>query len=405
MTLGMLRRTFSRMPRWQRCKMNSASSNSELLSQELVASDEADERVIVYQEVDENGAPTGRSATFADVEFHGLGYSDLIGYTLGKPLTIPLRLANARVVDSSFDGLSSETPVSVSAVLNSPYSSRALGLVRDGWLPSGIAFKESMIVLPDRCVFSELAGRFRAGEKTKLEDKDFLDFLVGRTVQINPLLYVLEGNLKRNPDYASVEHQFDIATEIINAALPLAQIVPSGRAGLEGVRGLIRDSEAGMARKQEFLMRLAPKLKAPIAARRVTEVWDDVLSTAKACGVPARSLVVLAALSAVCVPNGKSPAKGLLKFNVGKYTVEDAYNALADLRSLELFMHLLAAFPDEEILLCTADKDLVLFWAGIRPSELSMVNGVFSGKFSPIEELLPSIAPERKAAYFSEADD
>ncbi|WP_178084379.1 hypothetical protein [Pseudomonas sp. FSL W7-0098] len=262
-----------------------------------------------------------------------------------------------------------------------------------------------MIVLPDRCVFTELAGRFRAGEKTKLEDKDFLDFLTGRPVRINPLLYVLEGNLKRNPDYASIEHQFEVATEIINAALPLAQIVPSGRGCLEGVKGLIRDSEASMARKQEFLMCLAPRLRAPIAARRVSEVWDDVLSTAKACGVPARSLVVLAALSAVCVPNGKSPAKGLLKFNVSKYTVEDAYNALADLRSLELLMHLFAAFPDEETLLCTGDKDLVLFWAGIRPSEFVMVNGVFSVKFSPVEELLPNVTPERKAAYFSAAGE
>ncbi|RMU05221.1 hypothetical protein ALP36_03109 [Pseudomonas syringae pv. coriandricola] len=318
---------------------------------------------------------------------------------------MPLRLANARVVESNLLDLSLETQVSVSAVLDSPHSSRALGLVRDGWLPSGIAFSDSMIVLPDRCVFSELAGRFRAGEKTNLEDKDFLDFLIGRKVRINPLLYVLEGNLKRNPDDASIEHQFDVATKIINAALPLAQIVPNGRDGLEGVRGLIRDSEAGMARKQEFLTRLAPKLRAPIAARRVNEVWDEVLATAKACEVPVRSLVVLAALSTVCVPNGKSPAKGLLKFNVRKYTVEDAYNALADLRSLEVLMHLFAAFPDEKILLCTGDKDLVLFWAGIRPSELAMVNGVFSAKFSLVEDLLPNVTPERKTAYFSAGDE
>ena len=385
--------------------MAPVSLDSDELSKELVAPNDAGERVIIYQEIDESGVATGRSATFADIEFRGLGYADLIGHTLGTPLVMPLRLANARVIQSNLLDLSLETQVSVSAVLDSPYSSRALGLVRDGWLPSGIAFSDSMIVLPDRCVFSELAGRFRAGEKTKLEDKDFLDFLIGRKVRINPLLYVLEGNLKRNPDDASIEHQFDVATEIINAALPLAQIVPIGRGSLEGVRGLIRDSEAGMVRKQEFLTRLAPKLRAPIAARRVNEVWDEVLATAKACEVPVRSLVVLAALSAVCVPNGKSPAKGLLKFNVRKYTVEDAYNALADLRSLEVLMHLFAAFPDEKILLCTGDKDLVLFWAGIRPSEFAMVNGVFSAKFSPVEDLLPNVTSERKAAYFSAVDE
>jgi len=36
---------------------------------------------------------------------------------------------------------------------------------------------------------------------------------------------------------------------------------------------------------------------------------DEILATAKRCGVPGHSLVVLAALSSVLVPNGKSPAK------------------------------------------------------------------------------------------------
>lgn len=215
--------------------MPPVSLNSDELSKELVAPDDAGERVIVYQEIDEGGVATGRSATFADIEFHGLGYADLIGHTLGTRLVMPLRLANARVIQSNLLDLSLETQVSVSAVLDSLYSSRALGLVRDGWLPSGIAFSDSMIVLPDRCVFSEVAGRFRAGEKTKLGDKDFLDFLIGRKVRINPLLYVLEGNLKSNPDDANIEHQFDVATEIINTALPLAQIVPIGRGSLEGI--------------------------------------------------------------------------------------------------------------------------------------------------------------------------
>lgn len=55
--------------------MPPVSLNSDELSQELVAPDEACERVIIYQVVDESGVATGRSATFADVEYRGLGYS------------------------------------------------------------------------------------------------------------------------------------------------------------------------------------------------------------------------------------------------------------------------------------------------------------------------------------------
>jgi len=114
-----------------------------------------------------------------------------------------------------------------------------------------------------------------------------------------------------------------------------------------------------------------------------------VLAIAAESGVPMASLVVLAALSAVSVPNGKSPAKRLLKLNQPDYTEEDAYNALADLRSLEVLMHLFAMFPEEKILLCTGDKDLALFWAGIRASGFTMENGCFAGQLSPVEAMLP----------------
>lgn len=73
--------------------MNPVSLNSDELSKELVAPDAVGEGVIIYQEVDESGVATGRSATFADIEFRGLGYADLIGHTLGTPLVMPSRLS------------------------------------------------------------------------------------------------------------------------------------------------------------------------------------------------------------------------------------------------------------------------------------------------------------------------
>ncbi|UTH73832.1 hypothetical protein [Chromobacterium sp. IIBBL 290-4] len=112
-------------------------------------------------------------------------------------------------------------------------------------------------------------------------------------------------------------------------------------------------------------------------------------------------MVVLAALSAAAVPNGKSPAKKLLKLTEPKYSTELAYNALADLRSLEVLMHLFALFPSERILLCTGDKDLALFWAGIRASDFAWQGTYFQCKFSPVEALLPNVTQERLASYFS----
>ncbi|RMP73640.1 hypothetical protein ALQ17_04470 [Pseudomonas fluorescens] len=357
---------------------------------------------LTYMEVDEAERYTGRSITLANIEFQALQYADLIDHKLGSPISIPLQMENARVVESTVEGVQPEMAASAQAFLQSTYSSRGIGLVRGGWLPAGMALQDGVTVMPDRCTLSEIAGRFRDGEKTRAHDRDFLDLFAGHAIRINPLLYALEGNLKRNPTPENIEQQFDVACEIVRAALPLAQLVPPGREGLRGVTGLAKDSELGMARKQEFLMRLAPKLRALVAFRDIPNLWDEILETADACGVPRRSLVVLAALSTVCVPNGKSPAKRLLKVTASEYTAEHAYNALADLRSLEILIHLFARYPDEKVFLCTNDKDLALFWAGIRASNFTVIQGQLAVTFCPVDELLVNAPSDRRATYLSE---
>lgn len=192
------------------------------------------EHVLTYKEVDESGQYTGRAITFADVEFQALQYADLIDNKLGSPISIPLQMENARVVQSIIDGVQPEMAASAQAFLQSTYSSRGIGLIRGGWLPAGMALQDGVTVLPDRCTLSEMAGRFRGGEKTRAQDRDFLDLFASRAIRINPLLYALEGNLKRNPTPENIEQQFDVACEIIRAALPLAQLVPPGREGLRG---------------------------------------------------------------------------------------------------------------------------------------------------------------------------
>ena len=103
--------------------------------------------------------------------------------------------------------------------------------------------------------------------------------------------------------------------------------------------------------------------------------------------------MVLAVLSAIFVANGASPAKRLLKFKPG-YREEDAYNGLADLGSLEMLIHLFGLFPNEPTMLCTADRDLALFWTGIRASGFGRNGAAARCNLSPIDELLPGPANE-----------
>lgn len=352
-------------------------------------------RVLKFEERDDVGAPTGRSATFAGVHFLPLGYDDLIGTKLTDKVVVPLEWKGAQVIESNIPEVNVDHFASGNMTLESPFTSKAIGLLKGGWLPSGLGVDNDMIILPDRCTVTDLRARFRGGAKKAEDDKDFLDFFAGRGIRINPLLYALEGNLRKNPTPAVVEAQLVEAIVAVTAALPDAEIVPAGASGLQGVIGIVRDTQLGMERKQDLLLRLAPMLDAPTSSVRRDLLWNEILVTADACGVSRASLVVLALLSSISVPNGRSPAKRMLKLT-DSYSTEDAYNALADLRALELFIGLMALFPDQRLILCTGDKNLALFWAGIRASDFSFAHDHIEFKLSPVEALLPGISAAQR---------
>ena len=351
------------------------------------------DRVLAYEEMDESGLPTGRRAAFAGVEFTPLRYADLIDKKLTDKVVVPLNWTRAKVIESNIPEIQLDGFASGNATIESFYTSKAIGLVKGGWLPSGLAVRQDMIVLPDRCTITELKGRFLHGAKRNSDDKDFLDFFEGDGIRINPLLFALEGNLRRNPTPHEIQQQLEEVSAALRIALPKAELVPGDSGGLRGVVGIVQDTEASMQRKQTFLMRMAPRLQAPTSESKKAQLWDQTLAVAQECGVDTRSLVVLAVLSSISVP---------LKPSLD-YSAEDAYNALADLRSLEMLMCLFALFPDQQIMLCTGDKNLALLWAGIRASKFSWSGKGATFTISPVEAFLPGVSPERSAAFFDSA--
>lgn len=79
----------------------------------------------------------------------------------------------------------------------------------------------------------------------------------------------------------------------------------------------------------------------------------------------------------------------MLKFD-NQYTRADAYNASADLRSLEILMYIFALFPDQRVMLCTADKSMALFWVGLQASNFAFHKGRMTFDVTP-DDLLPGI--------------
>lgn len=317
-----------------------------------------------YSLTDESGTLTGQAVTIERGHLLALGYPELQNQTLGRPVTLPLTWKDSKVVRSAVPGIPVGARIDANSTLQSTLSTNAIGLVKGGWLPSGLALQEGMVVLPDRCTLCEIKGRFNDGAELPNRSPDFLSLLADQAVQINPLLYALEGNTRTPPTPDAMRAQWLEACSIIRSALPLADIIPKDGDGVSGVIGIASDTQEGMAAKQAFLMHLAPQLSAPVSARKRPCRWEQILAEADRFRVPKRSLVVLAALSSVAVANGRSPARRLLKWT-DRYCEKDAYNAAADLRALEVMMALFALFPAQQLMLCTGDKDLALFWTGI----------------------------------------
>ena len=334
-----------------------------------------------------------RSISFVGVQFEPLGYEDLARARLYLPVTVPLDWRNVRIFETDIDGVDIEKVARGNTTLESVFSSTTVSLQRGGWLPSGLAVtRKGVTILPDRNVITQIKGRFE-GDKVVGAGRDFLDMLTGLEVRINPLLYAMEGNNRGIPSPATVEAQLNEAISFVGKALPKAQIVV-GSESLNGALGLIEESRPGIGRKQAFLLDLAPKLNPPTSRRWLDVRWAEVLEAADRHGVRRNSLVVLAALSAVAVPNSGSPAKKVLKFR-SDYSAAEAYNALADIRSLEILMHLFALLPDERPTIFTRDRPLALFWAGIQAFNFTMNSGTMSFDLSPVEELLPGATLSR----------
>ncbi|HEX3860366.1 MAG TPA: hypothetical protein VHY35_01585 [Stellaceae bacterium] len=340
-----------------------------------------------YCKIPDEDDRSGSVIDFTCSTIRPLDYEALSQAALHKPITIPIEWEGAKILAST-EAINSEELYNIKASpLQTRFTASAIGLVRGGWLPSwlGALHRRTVIVL-DRNIVSKICGRFRRGEAVQQEE-DFLDLFAGQAVRINPMLFAMEGNARGLPTPTLAYAQLLEAAKKLKAALPAAEIMASAES-LRGMLGLIDDYRAGFARKSRFLMQIAPSLAAPVSRKLMQARWAEVLAAASECGVPLGSFVVLASLSTIAVPNGQSPAKTLLNLKPS-YSAGNAYNALADLLALEMLVHVFALFPQAPIQLCTADKDLALFWTGMRASNFKIIGGSASCTLAPVEQLFP----------------
>lgn len=338
----------------------------------------------------------GRKISFT-ADAHSLDYDQLADIKPNQNLALNLQLLNAEIVGLHPEGIDSSKFLHLKFRLESNLASRAFGLVRGGWLPASLAAdRNNAAILLDRNVVTEIVGRFNNGLKVR-GDLDFLDLFEKQDVPINPVLYALEGNMRKTPDVYHVKDQLNEVIGKLQKALPDAKLL-IGPESLQGIVSMIAETSVRMAGQQDFLMELAPKISAPIAAIDRDKRFDEILEAADKFNLDRSSLVVLAALSVAMIPNGKCAANGILKLRAN-YDAARAYNALCDIRSLEMLIQGLCTFPNVDLQLCTQDRDLALFWCSLQIPDFDDNDGYYHIK--PHPALLPAQYAERWLAAIS----
>lgn len=352
-------------------------------------------RMFVYKEQERPGGGPLRTIAFTDVDIRPRTYEELASAKLHAGITIPLEMYNGRIVETDVEGIDTSKYAHITTTLVSPFTAKAIGLVRGGWLPSALAAtRETAVILPDRNIITEISGRFDGGKRVG-RDPDFLDLFEDDPIRINPMLFAMEGNGRTLPTPEAARGQLEEAVAKLRQALPAATLMV-GPGSIDGLLGVIEDVRPGMARKQAFLRHVAPILAAPVARRDVDRRWQEVLTAAKDFGVEQASLVVLAVLSTI-VNTARCAAKSLLKFHV-TYSDADAYNALSDLQALDLLLYCLACFPEMHTQLCTADRNLALFWVGANASDIARQGDGIRFTMTPHDAVLPEPYAKRWAA-------
>ena len=370
-------------------------------AQQLVQPPRPGGRMFVYKEQERPGGGPLRTLAFTDVDIRPRTYEELATAKLHAGITIPLEMYNGRIVDTDVEGIDTSKYAHITATLVSPFTAKAIGLVRGGWLPSALAAtRETAVILPDRNIITEIAGRFDGGKKVG-RDPDFLDLFEDDPVRINPMLFAMEGNGLALPARDAARAQLEEAVGKLRKALPMATLMV-GPGSIDGLLGVIEDVRPGMVRKQAFLRHVAPILAAPVARRDIDRRWQEILAAARDFGVVEASLVVLAVLSTIVNP-ARCAAKSLFKFHAA-YSDADAYNALSDLQALDLLLYCLAFFPDMHTQLCTADRNLALFWVGAGASDIAQEGSGIRFTMTPHDAVLPEGYAQRWAAEVNTAE-
>lgn len=278
---------------------------------------------------------------------------------------------------------------------------RPYALVKDGWLPMPFVFPRQFFV--DRNVVSKLKSLTTS--RPRASDLSFtwwMQALLDDRLALNPLPYAWESAKRQQPTFVEFEAELVRARQEILQALPMASVTVFNKAMTTAAFDQLVKFENRENRQIAFLIEIAPDISNLVADAKIEKVKQRVFAAAIKHAVPRRSLVMIAVLSALFESNEqKSIGRSLVKPRFG-YTAADAYNAISDLRTIELLAMSHAMVPNTPTALATDDIALAKFWCALGLKVTNPIVGGYKFAYSLSDSLFARLTVQQIGALNTE---
>lgn len=331
----------------------------------------------------------GRTAKVTPVSFEPLGISDLWKVQADRSAELTFRF---RGKDAKFNDVLQTEPFDVTMTLQFTMSPAPYALVAGGWLPLPFVLPQRFLV--DRNVVSNLRRiREHGANDGDATFEWWTKFFKGGAAIFNPLLYAYEGAQRRLPTRMEFEQAFAEGRVELLHAFPEANTVELQSAHVDAAYEQLAALAARGGRDAVFLMAVMPLILHRVARKSEARIRDQILELALKHKVVLSAPVSLAVFSCLFDDvHGSVPSIGrrLLKPKEN-YSLEDAYNAVSDIRHVELAALSGAVVADGQFALCTADRALAEFWTALSVRSESTSDGLLQLHYSVSTELMPRL--------------
>lgn len=326
----------------------------------------------------------GHSIEIVPTYFHPLGLAEISALPTSGQSEIVLTVEGKNAV---VDGKPTDGSAQVKSRIKFLKPPSVYTLVQAGWLPPPFVSPPRFLV--DRNVVVALR-KLRQGKGVQNDfTLQWWTGLVPQGATFNPLPYAIEGSQRRRPTKAEFKSAYDEGARELYSAFPNSEIVQFDGDAYDAAYSIVEAFRARTESEVRFLLNTCPIVRDRLPVGAESDVRDRVFQVADSCCVSRTSLAVLSVLSCLYEsPNGIPPAIGrAIVKPTACYTERDAFNALSDLRHIELAAAIYTIFAQEAFSLCTCDKALAMLWCALSLRGTLIPNDGINFKFELTREL------------------